>query len=65
MDQPLRPNTKVTLTDDPTFVGYAFGQYIDDAGEPTGQIAVSVSKPGQTTYRGCVALARDRLVVKQ
>lgn len=51
----------VTLTDDPTFLGYIFGRYVDDDGNDTKQIAVSVSKPGKTDLRGCVSLPEDRL----
>lgn len=57
-------NDPVTLTDDRTFLGYVFGKCVDDAGDDTGLIMVSVSKPGQTQLRGCVRIARDRLVAK-
>jgi hypothetical protein len=37
-------------------------QYVEIDGTPTGKLAVSVSKPGSTTFRGCVAIERERLV---
>lgn len=58
-DQRYHP---VTLNDDPQFLGYIFAAYVDADGQPTGKMAVSVSKPGQSGYVGCVAIERDRLV---
>lgn len=58
-DQRYRP---VTLADDPAFLGYFFAIYVDADGQPTGKAAVSVSKPGQSGYVGCVAIERERLL---
>lgn len=52
---------RVTLKDDREFVGYAFGRYYDAAGNDTGDLVVSVSKPGQSDLRGCVHLPAERL----
>jgi hypothetical protein len=58
-DQRYHP---VTLNDDPAFLGYIFAAYVDADGQLTGKLAVSVSKPGQSGYVGCVAIERERLV---
>lgn len=62
-DGQIKSNQRVTLDDDLGFIGYAFAAYVDDDGQPTGEIAVSVSKPGNTNYHGCVRLPRERLVI--
>ena len=51
----------VTLKDDPAFLGYVVGRYIDDDGQDTDDYCVSVSKPGKTKLRGDVRLPAARI----
>jgi hypothetical protein len=59
---PLRPNQAVTLVDDAEFLGYVVGRMVDAAGQPNGQVMLSISNPGKTGLRGNKAIALDRII---
>ena len=63
----LRFNEPVTLTDDRTFIGYFVGVMLDAAGQPTGEVLISVKQPGkQFGVQHQLKVKRDRVVpIKQ